>query len=224
METYYSNITSILLIFGVFATTVKSDVYSDLTDFGSQNGFTFVNLVATDPNLNHELIKCIKAFEATSIRFRILNTSKIDLSLDFHSDALLLISNGQAEYLQSDLQIIQSFKIKKSILFFPWGIQDGLLEDALEQMEGNSLFYMAYPSSNNQTEYKQVITMTNNTIGTSELCHQGALFYFFYSSFCIRPKIQSIWPCLGKLQFARNENPQQHPTLAPLLYHPKLRP
>ena len=95
-----------------------------------------------------------------------MDTSKIDLNLDFHSDALLLISNGQAESLQSDLQIIQSFKIKKSILFFPWGIQDGLLEDALEQMEGNSLFYIAYPSSNNQTEYKQVITMTNNTRGT----------------------------------------------------------
>ena len=29
---------------------------------------------------------------------------------------------------------------------------------------------------------------------------------------------------LGKLQFARNENPQQHPILAPPLYHPKLRP
>ena len=176
MKPYYSSITTFLLIFGVFATTVKSDVYSDLTDFGSQNGFTFVNLVVMDPSLNHELIKCIKAFETTPIRFRILNTSKIDLSLDFHSDALLLISNGQADYLQSDLQIIQSFKIKKSILFFPWGIHDELLEDALEQMEGNSLFYIAYPS-NNRTEYKQVITMTNNSIGTSELCHQGALLY-----------------------------------------------
>ena len=224
METYYSNITSILLIFGVFATRVKSDVYSDLTDFVTKNGFTFVNLVTMDTSLNHELIKCIKAFEATPIRFRILDTSKIDLNLDFHSDALLLISNGQADYLQSDLQIIQSFKIKKSILFFPLGkIQDGLLENALEQMERNSLFYITY-TSNNQTEYKQVITMTNNTIGTLELCYKGVLFYYFSSSFCIRPKIQSIWPCLGKLQFARNENPQQHPTLAPLLYHPKLRP
>ena len=165
METYYSSIASFLLVFGLFASEVKSDVYSDLRNFSAQNGLTYVNFVVMDPSLKPELMKCIKAFEATQIRFRILDTSKTNLNLDFHSDALLLISNGQAEFIGSDLEIIQTFKIKKSILFLPLGIQDGLLEDTLDQMEGNSLFYIAYPM-NNRTEYKQVITLTNNTIGT----------------------------------------------------------
>ena len=51
METYYSSIASFLLVFGLFASEVKSDVYSDLRNVSAQNGLTYVNFVVMDSSL-----------------------------------------------------------------------------------------------------------------------------------------------------------------------------
>ena len=81
--------------------------------------------------------------------------------MELHFDDLLLISNGNSETLKQELQVIQSFKIRKSLLYIPKLLDEEFYEE-LNNIDGNAMFYIVYPEFS-KSMFKQAVTLSNIT-------------------------------------------------------------
>ena len=155
-----------ILLLSTLAYAESNTIFTDVANFCKNNGLVYLTATSIDGSLmKNELSQAFEAFQDTRIRFRALPQEKIESSMEFHFDDFLVISQGleNSQLFQSELDAIKLRKIRKSVLLIPKQINEIQLMEELQAMQGNAFFYLAYPDSSEQTHFKQVISLSNNS-------------------------------------------------------------
>ena len=156
-----------LLYFVAFlAYTVHcNDIYKDVAIFCENNGLIYITGTTFFSFMAKSLPKVFEAFQGTKIRSRAIPRNQIESSMEFHFDDFLLVSNAVPTNFQSlklELEAIKLRKIRKSLLLIPTPVDEVSLFEELQKLQGSAFFYLAYPGPE-KTEFKQVISLLNNT-------------------------------------------------------------
>ena len=155
-----------LALFATYLSLVRggSDIYDDVGTFCRNNGFFYITGSTFDGFMTKELQKVFEVFKGTKIRLRALPEDQIKSSMEFHLDDFLVVSNGpsNSDIFQLELEAIKLRKVKKSLLLIPHQIDERKLLEELESMQGSAFFYVVYEGAE-KTEFKQVISLFNNT-------------------------------------------------------------
>ena len=139
-------------------------IYKEVATFCRFNGFNFVTATSYWALDSKVFLTVSKTFSESKLRIRVLPFEGIDDSMKFHLDDFLVLSKGpqSPEIFQMELKAIQMRKIQKSFLLISNEINEHLLLNELQVIEGNAFFYLAYPFQNG-TKIKQVISLSNNS-------------------------------------------------------------
>ena len=150
----------------------RGQLYTDLANFCSNNGKSFLSLTTTDekPLLQNEAQKAFVAFQKHDLRVRRLSYNKLYPELNFNLDTLILLTEtrilSEPFRFQIYLEHIGNHKIRKTILMFVDHFdsnQESKLNDALNNLvTGNAWFILLYQNSI-MTKYCNILSLPNNT-------------------------------------------------------------
>ena len=141
-----------------------NSIYKEVATFCRFNGFNFITATsywALNPKV---FLTVSKTFSESKLRIRVLPFEEIDDSMKFHLDDFLVLSKGlqSPEIFQMELKAIQMRKIQKSFLLISNEVDENLLLNELQVIEGNAFFYLAYRFQNG-VKLKQVVSLSNNS-------------------------------------------------------------
>ena len=137
-------------------------VFKDVANFCAHNGLRFLTITSFETDAGDYIFQMFHATKSLNFRTRFVSPTNIEDSMKFHLDDFLVISSGPEMATEFDLALesIQSRKIQKSILLIPKFVNETLLIDKLQELNGDAFFYLAYQGST-KTKFMQVISLSD---------------------------------------------------------------
>ena len=147
--------------------------YNDLGKFCSENGFNFITLSTIDEQglLENEAKRAFVALQKYGLRVRNPNFNNMISELHFNLDTSVILTNTNIlkniEKLLLVLENIAKHRIRKSMLVFTEELSTAQKTELMQVLQntisGNIWFYLIYHGPENTTEYKNIISLSNNT-------------------------------------------------------------
>ena len=161
-----------LWVFGfwlLFGQCLSSNLYRDAAKFCLNNGLTYLT-ISSKTLEQPEILRTTKIAQALNLMTKVITHDDVTSNQRFYSDTLMLLlkrdvlknSNEFQEYFR----LIQSTKIKKSLIVFTTKVTDEDMEQLKDQVHSineNAMFQFMF-HENDRTKHYQVISIKNGGV------------------------------------------------------------